>query len=89
MAVCLVTGNMEPIGWGKMEALGIKHLFTEPCFGGFGSDFCSGNTEQTWRDRAELVRCAGPRSCSGSRCGAAAAGLRLERMHGSNSVPCL
>lgn len=62
VAVCLVTGNLEPIGWGKMEALGIKHLFSEPCFGGFGSDFCSGNTEQSWRDRAELVRIAAKRA---------------------------
>ncbi|GAB4819077.1 hypothetical protein N2152v2_006123 [Parachlorella kessleri] len=62
VAVCLVTGNMEPIGWTKMEALGIKHLFTEPFFGGFGSDFCSGNTEQSWKDRAELVRIAAKRA---------------------------
>lgn len=40
---CLVTGNLEPIGWGKMEALGLATLFTQPPFGGFGSDFCSGN----------------------------------------------
>lgn len=40
---CLVTGNLEPIGWGKMEALGLAPLFTQPPFGGFGSDFCSGN----------------------------------------------
>ena len=25
---------------------------------GFGSDFCSGNTVETWRDRAEFVRVA-------------------------------
>ena len=28
---------------------------------GFGSDFCSGDTEATWRDRAELVRIAARR----------------------------
>jgi len=68
VAVCLVTGNLEPIGWMKMEKLGIKHLFTEPNFGGFGSDYCSGNTEgMGWRDRAELVRIAAQR-CS-ERCG--------------------
>lgn len=26
----LVTGNLQPIGWAKMDALGIGHLFTEP-----------------------------------------------------------
>jgi hypothetical protein len=40
VATCLVTGNLEPIGWGKMRALGIEHLFTQPRFGGFGSDHC-------------------------------------------------
>lgn len=58
VVTCLVTGNLEPIGWGKMEALGLFPLFTEPVFGGFGSDHCSGNTEESWRDRAELVRVA-------------------------------
>lgn len=62
VAICLVTGNLQPIGWAKMDSLGIKHLFTPPCFGGFGSDFCSGNTEgMGWRDRAELVRIAAQR----------------------------
>ncbi len=41
-----------------MEALGLYPLFTKPVFGGFGSDHCSGNTEESWRDRAELVRIA-------------------------------
>lgn len=36
----------------------VLELFTEPNFGGFGSDFCSGNTEESWRDRAEFVRVA-------------------------------
>lgn len=63
VAVCLVTGNLQPIGWAKMEALGIKSFFTEPFFGGFGSDYCSGNTEESWKDRAELVRIAAER-CS-------------------------
>ncbi|KAG2500409.1 hypothetical protein HYH03_001980 [Edaphochlamys debaryana] len=57
-ATCLVTGNLEPIGWGKMEKLGVLDLFTAPRFGGFGSDFCSGNTAESWKDRAELVRLA-------------------------------
>jgi phosphoglycolate phosphatase-like HAD superfamily hydrolase len=30
----LVTGNLAPIGWHKMQALGIRHLFSEPNFGG-------------------------------------------------------
>ena len=42
-----------------MEALGIKHLFSEPFFGGFGSDYCNpDNSDQSWKDRAELVRIA-------------------------------
>lgn len=42
-----------------MEALGIKHLFSEPYFGGFGSDYCNpDNSEQSWKDRAELVKIA-------------------------------
>jgi phosphoglycolate phosphatase len=44
VVTCLVTGNLQPIGWGKMAALGLKDLFSQPPFGGFGSDFCSGNT---------------------------------------------
>jgi len=55
---CLVTGNLEPIGWAKMEALGLLGLFSEPRFGGFGTDFCSGDTAETWKDRTELVRFA-------------------------------
>ena len=42
VAVGLVTGNLEPIAWGKMQALGLLEAFSEPHFGGFGSDFCSG-----------------------------------------------
>jgi phosphoglycolate phosphatase len=53
--VGLVTGNLEPIAWSKMEALGIKELFTQPCFGGFGSDFCSGDIVDMWKDRAEMI----------------------------------
>lgn len=59
---CLVTGNLQPIGWGKMAALGLKDLFSQPPFGGFGSDYCSGNTRESWRDRAELVRIAAKRA---------------------------
>lgn len=44
-----------------MHALGIDPFF--PCagatkFGGFGSDYCSGNTEESWKDRGELVSIA-------------------------------
>ena len=31
-------------------------------FGGFGSDHCSGNTLESWRDREELVRIAASRA---------------------------
>jgi hypothetical protein len=54
----LVTGNLEQIGWDKMEALGILGLFSNPKVGGFGSDYCSGNTVDTWKDRAQLIRIA-------------------------------
>ncbi|GBF94295.1 hypothetical protein Rsub_06917 [Raphidocelis subcapitata] len=59
---CLVTGNLEPIGWGKMAALGIDGLFSSPRFGGFGSDYCSGSTEEMWRDRAEFINIAARRA---------------------------
>ncbi len=59
---CLVTGNLQPIGWGKMDALGLLPYFTEPRFGGFGSDYCSGNHRESWKDRAELVRVAAKRA---------------------------
>ena len=154
VVTCLVTGNLQPIGWAKMEALGLKSLFTSPPFGGeyliysckrvsgylgwaemealglkslftsppfgggswkepvspvlcacscgppvhacesefgfllelskdmhsqlqddegltrscgvlgpgFGSDHCSGDTRESWRDRAELVRIAAKRA---------------------------
>jgi phosphoglycolate phosphatase-like HAD superfamily hydrolase len=55
---CLVTGNLEPIAWHKMAALNLKHRFSTPNFGGFGSDFCSGNFAEMWHDRAELIRIA-------------------------------
>jgi len=59
---CLVTGNLEPIGWGKMQAIGLAHLFSTPKFGGFGSDYCSGNTAEMWRDRGEMIRIAGKKA---------------------------
>lgn len=42
----LVTGNLEPIAWGKMESIGIAHYFK---LGGFGSDNIN---------RTELVKIA-------------------------------
>lgn len=62
VSICLCTGNLEPIAWEKMGNLGIKDLFTEPFFGGFGSDFCSGNTEESWKDRSELIKIAAARA---------------------------
>ena len=62
VSICLCTGNLEPIAWEKMGNLGIKELFTEPFFGGFGSDFCSGNTEESWKDRSELIKIAAARA---------------------------
>ncbi|KAL4452286.1 hypothetical protein ABPG75_007948 [Micractinium tetrahymenae] len=59
VSICLVTGNLEPIGWAKMDALGIRHLFSQPNFGGFSTDYCNpDNMEESWRDRAEFVRIA-------------------------------
>ena len=31
-------------------------------FGGFGSDLCSGNVEESWRDRSEFVRLSADRA---------------------------
>lgn len=62
VATCLVTGNLQPIGWGKMRALGIEHLFSPQPFGGFGSDFCSGNIAESWKDRSQLVGIAAKRA---------------------------
>ena len=55
---CLVTGNLEPIAWHKMVAVNLEKRFSRPLFGGFGSDFCSGNFSEMWEDRAELIRIA-------------------------------
>lgn len=53
VVVGLVTGNLEPIAWRKMETLGIKKYFSEPKIGGFGSDHA---------DRVELVKIAAMRA---------------------------
>jgi hypothetical protein len=42
-----------------MDALGVRHLFTQPNFGGFSTDYCNPeNVRQSWKDRAEFVRIA-------------------------------
>ena len=53
VVVCLVTGNLQPIAWAKMERLGVSEYFTLPRFGGFGSDHT---------DRGELVKLAATRA---------------------------
>lgn len=43
--------------------LPVSSLLSWVCsFGGFGSDLCSGNYEESWRDRSEFVRLAGERA---------------------------
>lgn len=79
---CLVTGNLEPIGWAKMDALGIKHMFTEPYFGGFGSDYCNpDNSEQSWKDRAELVKISAQKAHKIFPGNSATAQLFIFRLH--------
>ena len=51
-------------------------------FGGFGSDHCSGNTLESWRDREELVRIAAARA----RSSAAGAALRTKFTNGRACV---
>jgi phosphoglycolate phosphatase-like HAD superfamily hydrolase len=56
VGICLVTGNLEPIAWCKMEKLGIAGLFSTPRFGGFGSDHTErGELCCIARDRAEAL----------------------------------
>lgn len=71
--VALVTGNLEPIAWRKMDTLGIKKYFTEKknnFIGGFGSD----HTE-----RSELIKFAAQRS-------AEAFDLNVSEMHKPGAV---
>jgi phosphoglycolate phosphatase-like HAD superfamily hydrolase len=56
--VALCTGNLEPIGWLKMQALGLKPFFTAPALGGFGSDYWGQDTKKASEDRAQLLRVA-------------------------------
>jgi phosphoglycolate phosphatase len=74
----LVTGNLEPIAWIKMKALGIKDCFSSPNFGGFGSDHCSGDVDSSFNDRAEFIRIA--RARAAERHGLTAAAIR-EQFH--------
>jgi len=58
--VGLVTGNVQRIAWGKMKAVGLFDYFSEPKFGGFGSDVMSSGTdnEAKYRDRGEQIKFA-------------------------------
>ena len=47
----------------------MQDLFSQPPFGGFGSDYCSGNTAESWKDRAELVCIAAKRAADASGAG--------------------
>lgn len=74
----LVTGNLEQIAWIKMEALGVKEYFSSPRFGGFGSDYCSGDVDSSFHDRAEFIRIA--RARAAERHGLSSADFR-EQFH--------
>ena len=54
----LTTGNLEPIAWMKMEALGLKSHFDAPLLGGFGSDYWGKDPTKGAEDRAQLLRVA-------------------------------
>merc|ERR1712078_237821 len=56
--IALCTGNLEPIGWLKMESLGLKPFFTAPALGGFGSDYWGKDVARPSEDRAQLLRIA-------------------------------
>ena len=68
----LVTGNLEPIGWAKMDSLGLKKLFTQsPLLGGFSSDYCSNQLADHSIDRAEFIRVAARKAVAAGRLAAA------------------
>ena len=62
--VGLTTGNLEDIGWMKMEELGLIQYFTAPRFGGFGNLYCSGELDvnKSYLDRAKLLDIAAQRA---------------------------
>lgn len=62
MIVALTTGNLEPIAWLKMDALGLKPSFSVPLVGGFGSDYWGGDVSKGGEDRAQLLRIARKRA---------------------------
>ncbi|QDZ25900.1 putative haloacid dehalogenase [Chloropicon primus] len=62
MIVALTTGNLEPIAWLKMDALGLKPSFSVPLVGGFGSDYWGGDISKGGEDRAQLLRIARKRA---------------------------
>jgi len=66
----LVTGNLEPIAWKKVETLGVARHFDEirgdeKRVGGFGSDVCSPDAsaiDEPWQDRAKMLEVAAERA---------------------------
>ena len=50
--------NLNPLLFLLLTSPPITAWHIQPNFGGFGTDHCSGNTEESWRDRAEFVRVA-------------------------------
>lgn len=53
-------------------------LYAGTRFGGFGSDYCSGNTAEMWRDRSEFVKLAGQRAAQHFPGGSASSTLLIE-----------
>jgi phosphoglycolate phosphatase-like HAD superfamily hydrolase len=60
----LVTGNLSEIAWLKMDFVGLSGFFSEPRFGGFGSDYCGGEATDAGRaaDRTQLIHIARQRA---------------------------
>lgn len=70
--VGLVTGNVESIAWGKMQAVGLEapEFFSEPRFGGFGTDVRTSGTddEAKVRDRGDQITIAMFKALDESAC---------------------
>eukprot|EP00906_Rhabdomonas_costata_P024185 RCo034801 len=58
VAFGLVTGNLEPIAWRKMQDLELLPLFPHPRFGGFSGEYCGGDPKRRTEDRAALLKVA-------------------------------
>mmetsp|Transcript_9079 Transcript_9079/g.11815 ORF Transcript_9079/g.11815 Transcript_9079/m.11815 type:complete len:302 (-) Transcript_9079:462-1367(-) len=58
--ISLATGNLEGIAWAKLRSTDLIQYFSEPRFGGFSTDFCSGglHDKSKGNDRAKLVSIA-------------------------------